>query len=224
MASNPVVAGPTAQRVAKNIERVRRARGLNQRELSGLLAEYGRPMLTTVVSKIERGDRRVDVDDLIAFALALNVSPLTLLMPPDWGTQPVELTPETTLSSQAAWLWAQGDAPAVDFPLESRRIRATEEQRAAYARKWEQYQALTHPPERRAMTQYIDRALSMLKVELDRLVIVASVADEVDEDVFDRQTSLVDTWLGRLQSEVQTLVAQAHPGDVDIEPDDDKGK
>lgn len=67
--------------VARNIERVRKARQLKQKDVSERLRAVGRPILATVVSKIERGERRVDADDVMAFALAMNVSPLTLLLP-----------------------------------------------------------------------------------------------------------------------------------------------
>lgn len=69
------------RQVAQNVVRIRKARGLNQRELAALLEKYGRPMLATVISKIERGDRRIDVDDLVAFAESLGVTPESLLRP-----------------------------------------------------------------------------------------------------------------------------------------------
>jgi len=41
----------------------------------------GRPLGHSAVDQIEKGTRRVDVDDLMALAAALGVSPITLLMP-----------------------------------------------------------------------------------------------------------------------------------------------
>ena len=49
------------------------------RDVSGRLAAAGRPMAHNTVSEIERGARRVDVDDLMALAAALDVSPIALL-------------------------------------------------------------------------------------------------------------------------------------------------
>ena len=50
-------------------------------ELSRQLAEMGRQIPPLGLRRIESEDRRVDVDDLVALALALGVSPITLLMP-----------------------------------------------------------------------------------------------------------------------------------------------
>lgn len=110
MATNPVVSGPTSARVTENVERIRRARGLSQKQLTELLAKAGRPMLTTVVSKIERGERRVDVDDLAALATALGVTPNALLLPPTTAGD-VDLTPAVRTSALNAWKWATGDTP-----------------------------------------------------------------------------------------------------------------
>jgi hypothetical protein len=49
-------------------------------ELSAKLADL-RPIPPLGIRRIEAGDRRVDVDDLVAIALALGVSPSTLLVP-----------------------------------------------------------------------------------------------------------------------------------------------
>lgn len=112
MASNAVVAGPSAKRVADNVAKWRKARQLQQRDLSDKLTEVGRPMLPTVISKIERGERRIDVDDLVALSLALDVSPLALLLPtagaPDVA---VELTEGVTAAGRITWSWADGLRP-----------------------------------------------------------------------------------------------------------------
>lgn len=112
MASNPVIAGPTAKRVAENVLAWRKARQLQQKDLSAKLGEIGRPMLPTVISKVERGERRIDVDDLVALAVALDVSPLVLLLPRTGdGQAAVLLTEGVEASAAAAWEWADGDKP-----------------------------------------------------------------------------------------------------------------
>jgi Helix-turn-helix len=69
-------------------------------------------MAHNTVSEIERGARRVDVDDLMALAAALNVSPATLLMPDttreEWETA-VDATglPEGA-TAQQLWEWLTG--------------------------------------------------------------------------------------------------------------------
>ncbi|MFG2232132.1 helix-turn-helix domain-containing protein [Streptomyces sp. NPDC048723] len=74
--------GPAGERTAHAIERLRTSRGFAQRELAARVTELGHPMNSTMLlSRIERTRRRCDVDDLVAIAAALGVSPLALLQP-----------------------------------------------------------------------------------------------------------------------------------------------
>lgn len=75
----PIPAGATARAVATNIAAARKARGLSSNVLSELLKTLGRPIAASAVTKIERGERQVTVDDLTALATALAVSPADLL-------------------------------------------------------------------------------------------------------------------------------------------------
>lgn len=85
---------------------------MQQKDLSVKLAEVGRPMLPTVISKVERCERRIDVDDLVAFALALDVSPLVLLLPrKGTGQEATPLTEQVEVSAANAWEWADGAKP-----------------------------------------------------------------------------------------------------------------
>jgi transcriptional regulator with XRE-family HTH domain len=72
----------------------------------------GVPIHASAVSKIEQRERRVDVDDLVALAVALDTTPNRLLLP---GTaseaDEVELTPEARVSAIDAWRWATGESP-----------------------------------------------------------------------------------------------------------------
>lgn len=80
MASRAVEIGKIGQHVAESIARLRRERGLEQRDLAELVTGAGRTMSASVLSKIESGARRVDVDDLVAIAAALEVSPALLVL------------------------------------------------------------------------------------------------------------------------------------------------
>src|SRR5690348_9018550 len=82
MGANSVQRGATAQTVSANVQRLRGERNLTLRGLSRLLGAVGRPLTHSAVDQIEKGTRRVDVDDLMALAAALDVSPATLLMAP----------------------------------------------------------------------------------------------------------------------------------------------
>ncbi|MET9446116.1 helix-turn-helix domain-containing protein [Streptomyces cinerochromogenes] len=79
MATRPVEIGPAGLHAARAIERIRTARGLTQHQLAVRCTALGRPMSNTALSRTERAYRRCDVDDLVAIAAALGVSPAALL-------------------------------------------------------------------------------------------------------------------------------------------------
>ncbi|MGW7723118.1 helix-turn-helix domain-containing protein [Streptomyces canus] len=71
--------GPAGIQAARAIEILRTERGLSQRQLAGRVTALGHPMSNTMLSRIERAQRRCDVDDLISIAEALHVPALALL-------------------------------------------------------------------------------------------------------------------------------------------------
>lgn len=101
----------TGREVARNVRRLRDARGLSTTELSRLLAEVGRPILPTGITKIEQGDRRVDVDDLMALAVVLRVHPSALLLPPLADDTEIEITGGGRVHARDTWNWAEGKRP-----------------------------------------------------------------------------------------------------------------
>jgi transcriptional regulator with XRE-family HTH domain len=110
---NPL--GPTGETVRANLKRLRGRENLGYAQLSRRLDEVGRLIPDLGLRRIESGDRRVDVDDLMALAAALDVSPATLLMP-DTTAEGWETTVETTgqpegITAQHLWLWLSGVHP-----------------------------------------------------------------------------------------------------------------
>lgn len=101
--------GPAGQAAGVNLRQIREARALSLRQLSERLEAIGRPMDASAVNRIELGERRVDIDDLIALAMALNVSPIRIIFPSAEGS--VELTSTHAVSAAEAWAWADGDKP-----------------------------------------------------------------------------------------------------------------
>ncbi|XUL89031.1 helix-turn-helix domain-containing protein [Streptomyces galilaeus] len=79
MAARSLEIGPAGVRTARTIEILRTELGLAQRQLADRVTALGRPMSNTMLSRIERAQRRCDIDDLVAIAEALLVSPLVLL-------------------------------------------------------------------------------------------------------------------------------------------------
>jgi transcriptional regulator with XRE-family HTH domain len=107
----PIPLGPIGRNVIANLASLRDARKLTYKELSDRLAELGRPIPTLGLSRIERGTRRVDADDLVALALALGVNPSALLLPRDVErSAPIELTSKLAEQAGDAWAWADGRA------------------------------------------------------------------------------------------------------------------
>ncbi|MET7781525.1 helix-turn-helix transcriptional regulator [Streptomyces mirabilis] len=223
MASSAVATGPTAERVAQNIRRIRRARNLDQKEVSALLKAIGRSMLPTVLSKIERGERRIDVDDLVAIALVLNVSPAALLLPPESGDRRVKLTDSHEIPSRTAWQWAEGQRTAMDYepgPIahtgpggDPAMVVEKVEREQEFDRQQTEYLSLTHPPERQ-------RGAGHQAVRLGRDladVIEDIVAPEVgaDRSVLEARSRMAKRRYVQLGLELDEIIDHlppAHPG------------
>lgn len=105
MAGKKLELGPTGRTVASNVARFREAARYNYTELSKELAKYGRDIPPLAVRRIEEGNRRIDVDDLVALALALNVSLLALLLPREDSA----LVPNgEVFAAERIWNWGHG--------------------------------------------------------------------------------------------------------------------
>lgn len=103
--------GPTGETVSRRLAELRG--GMQYKQLAERLEAIGRPIPPLGLRRIEQGERRVDVDDLMALAVALGVSPLTLLLPEDAS---YALSSRVTgVSGEVAhnvqWLWARGEQP-----------------------------------------------------------------------------------------------------------------
>lgn len=105
------ITDPTGKAVAANVRRIRdEIRGWSTYELSRKLKSAGRPIAPSALAKLERGERRVDVGDLMALACALEVNPNALLLPAT-AEGLVELTGGGTYPAGDAWEWAEGNRP-----------------------------------------------------------------------------------------------------------------
>jgi transcriptional regulator with XRE-family HTH domain len=106
--------GPTGMRVAEAVRRFRRGGEVTTAKLSGRLTALGQPIPDTSITKREAGTSRVDVDDLMALALALGVTPNTLLLPEVsylGSADTHHLTPAASGTAEELWQWAQGETP-----------------------------------------------------------------------------------------------------------------
>lgn len=78
--------------------------------LSDRLKELGRPIGLSSLSKVELGQRGIDLDDLTALSRALGVPPLQLIFP--LGQERlVEVTPGAVAGAWTAARWFSGEGP-----------------------------------------------------------------------------------------------------------------
>jgi transcriptional regulator with XRE-family HTH domain len=97
--------------VVANVRRIRRKRGSTAQQLADRLAEVGWEIGRIGVAKLEGGHRKtVTIDNLYALAVALNVSPLSLLTPVD-DTEVVAVTPTQSASGEQVSFWVAGESP-----------------------------------------------------------------------------------------------------------------
>lgn len=75
--------GPVGRNVIANVEWIRAERGVSARRLSALLEASGRPIPPLGIARMQQAARRVDVDELVALAEVLGVTPDVLLSPPE---------------------------------------------------------------------------------------------------------------------------------------------
>lgn len=107
---NPL--GPTGETVRRNVIRLRG--GMQYKDLAERLVQIGRPIPALGLRRIEAGERRVDVDDLVALAVVFGVSPLSLLLPDDGArslASPMTGVPDREVAHNTQWLWALGEEP-----------------------------------------------------------------------------------------------------------------
>ena len=108
----PGALGPTGRFVAGNLAKIRTAQGISTTDLSRRLRTAGRPIPATGITKIEKGGRRVDVDDLVALAVALGVNTNALLFPDVADESAAEVTGSgRPTTAYEVWQWADGRAP-----------------------------------------------------------------------------------------------------------------
>lgn len=104
--------GPVGSTVAEQVRLHRERVGMSYAELSRQLLKDGRIIPPLGLSRIEAGLRRVDADDLVSLAVALGVSPISLLLPA--GTDQdaeVSVTSTRTAKAKRVWSWLSASYP-----------------------------------------------------------------------------------------------------------------
>lgn len=104
--------GPTGRTVAANLARLRKRSGLTTRELADRLAGGGRAVSQSSITRMERAERIVTADDLVALAAVFGVSPAALLLPLDDAPgAAVDITGAGRIPADVAWAWASNERP-----------------------------------------------------------------------------------------------------------------
>lgn len=191
--------GPVSRHVAANLALFRAERGMSTTRLSQGLAKLGSPIPPTGITRIEKGQRRVDADDLVALAAVLNVSPLALLLPAEGSsrTAVVDLTSEQSALLVDAWRWAEGVSALPFEPGD----RAGQEQQEAYER-------LSQSPRLRYVRrQPAGQAVETLRDDVHRLLELAQISSDTTgvDDEFRRRLGLARETLARLTHELDRV-------------------
>ncbi|MFF3337988.1 helix-turn-helix domain-containing protein [Streptomyces flavidovirens] len=105
-----IEAGPTGKTVAVNLARFRKQKQLTTRQLSGLLERNGRPIPASGITRMEKAERQVTADELVALAVALDVNPAMLLLPSTVDGD-IEISGGGQVPAAKAWDWFRKDMP-----------------------------------------------------------------------------------------------------------------
>ncbi len=94
------------------LREVRRLRGWTQADLASALASAGVDLGESAVVRMERGIRGVSLDEAIAIATVLGVSPLHMIIPVD--DNGAQLAPQITVATTDARAWIRGQRPLTE--------------------------------------------------------------------------------------------------------------
>ncbi|MFH9728339.1 helix-turn-helix domain-containing protein [Streptomyces sp. NPDC017254] len=94
--------------VAAELRRHRELRGMSAQELADVCAEIGAPIQRSVIANLENGRRAsVGIAEVMAFAAALKIPPVSLIMPLGYESK-VEILPGVSKDPYAAAYWMMG--------------------------------------------------------------------------------------------------------------------
>ncbi|WP_146225676.1 helix-turn-helix domain-containing protein [Streptomyces araujoniae] len=191
--------GPTGRTVASNLVRLRKRAGYTTRQLATLLEQAGRPVPASGITRMEKAERVVTADDLVAFCIAFKVSPAAFLLPlKDSPRDAVEVTGAGVVPADAAWAWASNRRPLMTPSSETARTAESE------------YALASLPPTaREARLHPVGRAIEAARDDVTRLASYAGWSVEGDSD--QEFADLLDqarTSLDRARAEVDRIAVE----------------
>lgn len=111
----PIDSPSPSEVLAARVVELRKRHGWSQAELADRMSSYGLGWGPTTVTKVEKGDRQVSVDEFVALAYVLGVSPAALVTPTAYRAG-LAVTPNTTLAGPTVWRWFCGTFPTGAVP------------------------------------------------------------------------------------------------------------
>jgi transcriptional regulator with XRE-family HTH domain len=168
-----IEAEPASKVLATRVHEVRDRRGLSLRDLAKLLdEECGYKLSASQLSKIETGERKPSIDDLLAIAAALNVAPLSLILPR--RVRPNIAIGRNIVNPLICRIWLRGELPL---------LRAEEVEAFDLDESWEAWPEYWRESLNDAETQAVMRAPGILTLRylLTRLFTTMGVL-EVTKD------------------------------------------
>jgi transcriptional regulator with XRE-family HTH domain len=99
--------------VGRQVKALRERLGISQGQLALRLEKFGYPMRQVTIARLETGERRVTIDDVLAIAAALGVSPMYLLSA-EFTNETMPVTPKITAGPSQMRFWLRGELPLPD--------------------------------------------------------------------------------------------------------------
>jgi|GraSoiStandDraft_41_1057321.scaffolds.fasta_scaffold1556533_1 transcriptional regulator with XRE-family HTH domain len=93
------------------LREVRRLKGWTQADLASALAAAGMNLGEPAITRMERGTRGLSLDEAVAIAAVLGVSPLHMIVPLDDDS--AQIAPGRTVSTADARAWIRGLTPLI---------------------------------------------------------------------------------------------------------------
>lgn len=94
----------------RRMREVRRLKGWTQQQLASALAAAGTDLGEPAVTRMERGTRGISLDEAMAIAAVLGVSPLHLFVPLD-NDEELDVAPAIRVAALDARAWVRGQTP-----------------------------------------------------------------------------------------------------------------
>ena len=80
MVKREIEIGPAGASIATRLAAHRRMLGMTQAEVSAGVSEYGRTLTAASIGEIERGSRRIDVDDFLALCRTIHLDTAKVIL------------------------------------------------------------------------------------------------------------------------------------------------